>query len=124
MASAAAVATDISRSPLPVHEVDALGGTVTINSTNGPPDGVNDDGADDDDDDDDDDDIAVKPKRKNAQPTTNGVDDDGDVEMAKEEAMDKDLFGSGSDIGEAELDLARWLSKLELILRKGATTAR
>jgi len=97
MASAAAVATDISRSPLPEHEVDALGGTVTINSTNGAPDGVNDDG------DDDDDDIDLKPKRKNVQSAVNGVDDDGDVEMAEEEeAMDKDLFGSGSENGEAE----------------------
>lgn len=91
MASAAAVATDIARSPLPDHEVnDALGTELTtVDDTNRASD-------------DDDEDIAAKPKRKAASSALNGVEDDGDVDMeeAEEDAMDKDLFGSGSEAGE------------------------
>jgi len=60
LTSAADIATDISRSPIPRDEVDAIGSTVTADSTNAAPNGVNDDG------DDNDDDFELNPKRKNA----------------------------------------------------------
>jgi len=92
MASAAAVATDIARSPLPDHEVNEELGTVAtvIGATDDVPNGAIDD--------DDEDDVAVKPKRKGVASKANGVDGDGDVEMGEDQdeeaAMDKDLFGS------------------------------
>lgn len=94
MASAAAVATNASRSPLPDHEVDDVygtTGTITGADTNLPdeaPPAVEDG-------DDDDEDIARPTRRKPAAADLNGVRDDEDEELADENRDAEDeLFGS------------------------------
>ena len=87
MASAAAVATDISKSPMPDHEQnDELGTTGTITSADKGPSTLpfNHAGHDDDDDDEDDEDDDIRPNPGRKRATSPGIfggqdgEDDGD----------------------------------------------
>lgn len=89
MASAAAVAVDIERSPLPDHEQnDELGTTGTITSRDNAAAAIAEL----------DNDIAVPTARPrtNGQ-LQNGPNGKGDEQTAEDEAIDQDLFGSGSE---------------------------
>ncbi len=94
MASAAAVATNASRSPLPDQEQDDVFGTTgTITGADAVlPDEISPALEDDDDEDED---IARPVRRKPAAPATNGLRDDEDEDVATgNNGGDEDLFGS------------------------------
>lgn len=98
MASAAAVATDISQSPLPYQEKDdELGVTGTITSTDDPvplPTLNNDE-------DDDEDDIQPSTRRRHVSSRANdNSQSDEDAQVARE--MDDELFGEGPEADQPE----------------------
>lgn len=102
MASAAAVATDISKSPLPyLEQDDELGTTGTITSVNDPVPSTLDDGPAADDDDEEDD-IQPSTRRRHVSPGANdkSLQDDDDDEAQVNQEMDDELFGDGSEDGQ------------------------
>ena len=93
MASAAAVATDISQSPLPYQDQDdelGVTGTITSKDDTIPLPRLNNDEEDDEDD------ILPTTRRRHVSPRVNdNLQDSEDAQVARE--MDDELFGEGSE---------------------------